>query len=802
MKKTQDQPAAVGASRRRTETKQARQEPAGAKRRTGGNPARKRTATALQHAHSLLVAALESTADGILVVDTAGKVTGSNRRFAELWQIPETLMATRDDEQLLKFAVDQLVDPKAFLDKVQTLYDTPEASSFDEVAFKDGRIFERYSQPQRIGDSAIGRVWSFRDVTERKRAAEQVARTAREWQATFDATNDAIWILDAGHQVLRSNKTAERFFKRPSCDMLGQQCWAIVHDTTGPHPDCPFVRARQSGHREMMELQDGERWFEVTVDPILDGAGQNAGAVHIVSDITERKRTEKALRESESRYRVLFEQSPDAILIMDPETTLPVEFNDEACRHLGYSREEFARLRIADYEADQSPTEIQETMASSLAKGSAAFEVRHRTKQGELRNTWVSVQTLQIEGRTLCYSIWHDITARKRAAEQLLRQAALLDAANESICVRSLDHTVTYWNAGAERLFGWTSAEALGRNAIEIAQSETEAFTVAHAALLDEGTWSGELKVTTKTGKEAIVFCHWTLLRDEQHRPKEVLAISVDVTEKKQLEAHLRQAERMDALGTLAGGIAHDFNNILGAIIGNVELAQQDVGAGHPAAESLNEIRKASQRGKDLVQHILAFGRRQQLPRYVIALQQVVEEAITLLHATIPADVEMVATFDVDAPMVLADATQIHQVLINLCTNAWQAMEGRAGRIDIRLDGVTLDTEVARVDAALRPGHFARLCVSDTGCGIDAATLERIFEPFFTTKPVGKGTGLGLSAVHGIMKVHGGAIAVASQPGEGTTFTLYFPAAGAEASIYQPDLVEELREVGQRLTDK
>jgi CheY-like chemotaxis protein len=243
----------------------------------------------------------------------------------------------------------------------------------------------------------------------------------------------------------------------------------------------------------------------------------------------------------------------------------------------------------------------------------------------------------------------------------------------------------------------------------------------------------------------------------------------------------------MEALGTLAGGIAHDFNNILGAIIGNVELARQDVGATHPAMQSLDEIRKASHRAKDLVQRILTFASQHQEPQSVIRLRPVVEEAVTFLRATLPAGVEVAATFDPDAPTVLADSTQIHQVLINLCTNAWQAMNGHAGRIDIRLDSITLDAEAARADANLQPGHFARLCVTDTGTGMDAATLERIFEPFFTTKPVGQGTGLGLSVVHGIVKAHDGAITVTSQPGEGTTFSLYFAAAEAPERRAAPE---------------
>jgi len=267
-----------------------------------------------------------------------------------------------------------------------------------------------------------------------------------------------------------------------------------------------------------------------------------------------------------------------------------------------------------------------------------------------------------------------------------------------------------------------------------------------------------------------------------------MLSAILDVTERKQaeeqreaLEAQLRRAQKMDAVGTLAGGIAHDFNNILSAIVGNVELARQDVGTGHPALESLDEIRKASRRAKDLVNRILAFSREQPQPQHAIALSPVVEEAVKLLRATLPAGIELAVSLAADTPEVLADPTQIHQVIVNLGANAWQAMEqGKPGRIEIRVEGIAVGDAAAR--RGLQPGRYAHLSVQDSGHGMDAATQERIFEPFFTTKDVGSGTGLGLSVVHGIVEGHKGAILVESEPGHGTTFHLYFPAAAACAN--------------------
>jgi signal transduction histidine kinase/ActR/RegA family two-component response regulator len=246
--------------------------------------------------------------------------------------------------------------------------------------------------------------------------------------------------------------------------------------------------------------------------------------------------------------------------------------------------------------------------------------------------------------------------------------------------------------------------------------------------------------------------------------------------ERRTLEAELRQAQKMEAIGTLAGGIAHDFNNILAAVMGNAELLAMEIDADDPAQEPIAEIRRASARARDLVRQILAFSRKQERPKASLELRPAVEEVVQLLRAGLPAGVDLRTEFAADVPGVLADATQIHQVLLNLCTNAWQALEGEPGRIEIRVEGVYLDEQAVRAHGGLSPGLHARLIVRDTGNGMDARVLERVFEPFFTTKGVGGGTGLGLAVVHGIVNAHGGAITVASTPGEGTTFDVYLPA--------------------------
>jgi nitrogen-specific signal transduction histidine kinase/ActR/RegA family two-component response regulator len=261
------------------------------------------------------------------------------------------------------------------------------------------------------------------------------------------------------------------------------------------------------------------------------------------------------------------------------------------------------------------------------------------------------------------------------------------------------------------------------------------------------------------------------------------VAIKLDVSERRLLENRLQQAQKMEAIGTLAGGIAHDFNNILAAMFGYAYLLQQDT-EGNPAAqENIGEILKATSRAKDLVQQILTFSRQRDLKRQVIRLDTVVREAMKFLRASLPADIKIEMHLADDAPAVLADPTQFYQVMINLATNALHAMEGQAGKLTVTLDRFSPDGKFIQAHPDFRPIGYARLTIADTGHGMDAKTQARIFEPFFTTKPVGKGTGLGLAVVHGIIQSHDGVINVESQPGAGTTFLIYFPAQTDGAAL-------------------
>jgi PAS domain S-box-containing protein len=388
------------------------------------------------------------------------------------------------------------------------------------------------------------------------------------------------------------------------------------------------------------------------------------------------------------------------------------------------------------------------------------------------------------------------LTLARRGTERALQESearyrSLIEHSPEAIVVIS-GGKIIYLNPAAESLLGATPGNNLiGRPPLDMVHPDFHAFAQARADKIRREGGSvpmAEMKFIKLDGTTIDVEAQATAVAFDGEPTIYVTWHDISARKKVEaarlsLETQLRESQKMEAIGTLAGGIAHDINNIIATILGNVELARQDAGANRRTLESLDEIRKAGRRASDVVQQILSFSRRQPTEHRAIALPSVIAEAVRLLRATLPARVALDLHCEDETPAVLADATQIQQVIINLVTNAMQAMQGKPGRVQIHVNTVDLNAALAdrypelRALHARRQGPVVRICVADNGPGMDAATQARIFEPFFTTKPAGEGTGLGLAVVHGIVESHHGAIIVNSTPDMGTTFTLYLPVA-------------------------
>ena len=350
------------------------------------------------------------------------------------------------------------------------------------------------------------------------------------------------------------------------------------------------------------------------------------------------------------------------------------------------------------------------------------------------------------------------------------RMEAIINSSMDAIMCADDNFLITVFNPAAATLFQCSPEQALGMPLDGFLPQVVN--SIGHSDFSTSQSL-GEVLGLTAQGMPLDLEVNVSYERHSEGNITTVFAR--DLTARKAMEHQLRESQKMQAIGTMAGGIAHDFNNILGAILGNVSLAKQDAGSESLAQMSLNEIDKAGRRARDLVRQILTFSRNEAPHREPMKLNELVLENVRLIKVGLPPNVRLTMALDADSPWVLADPTQIGQAVVNLCGNGIQAIGEQKGKVHIELSGLSLDSTQAQ-SLGIEPGLHAVLNISDTGCGMDEATVQRIFEPFFTTKEVGKGTGLGLAVVHGVMRTHQGAIEVHSSPGKGSTFRLYFPA--------------------------
>jgi len=366
-----------------------------------------------------------------------------------------------------------------------------------------------------------------------------------------------------------------------------------------------------------------------------------------------------------------------------------------------------------------------------------------------------------------------------RAAQKLREQAELLDQTSEAIFVRDLDDRITYWNRGAERLYGWTAAEVVGRPAIALFH-RTDAARLAQAGAALEravatGEWCGELTKMNKAGRSLLIAGRWSLLRDARGQPHAVLTVDADITEKRQLETQLLRTQRLESIGTLAGGIAHDLNNVLTPILASIAMLSEDE-TRPDKLEDLAILEASAERGAAMVRQLLAFARGEpQGPHKRVDVVAIAGEVFKMVRDTFPKDISPVFRTGETPWAIRGDATQIHQLLTNLCVNARDAMPN-GGVLTVDLEGVVVDDSYAGVSAETPSGQYLRVRVEDTGSGMAQEVRDRIFEPFFTTKPLDKGTGLGLSTCHAIARNHGGFILVSSELDKGSRFDVYLPA--------------------------
>lgn len=549
------------------------------------------------------------------------------------------------------------------------------------------------------------------------------------------------------------------------------------------------VIAREASQfiREYPVFQEPERlprWFRTLSQPMHSAAD---GAVMFLQfEVTDRILNQQALEASEQSYRHIVEMYPDLIFV---NRGGKIDYiNPAGLRLLGAERAEqvLGRSPFEFFHPDDHP-EIQRRINRLLERPCSVPTV-------QLRLVTLNGETLEIESTGASYQsrdqlviqvVCRNISEQTRTANLLREQAALLDTTRDAIIVRDLDQIILYWNKGAERMYGWTADEALGRYSSELLYSDLSEFSAACAELLRTGAWNGELKQKKRDGTPLIVECRWSVALDAQGAPRRILAINTDVTERRGLEQQFLRAQRLESIGTLAGGIAHDLNNILTPIILSLDLLKRLVRDEH-AQTLLDVVAENARRGADMVSQVLLFARGQETGRRIpVSLENIVQEIERIVRDAFPKSIAFFKSTPADLWPVIGDPTQLHQVLLNLCVNARDAMAS-GGNLAIRAENLMIDKNYAAMNLKLQPGPYVAVAVEDSGAGMTPEILDRIFEPFFTTKETGVGTGLGLSTSLAIIKAHGGDIRVYSEPNTGATFRIYLPAA-LNAATVEPD---------------
>jgi PAS domain S-box-containing protein len=495
----------------------------------------------------------------------------------------------------------------------------------------------------------------------------------------------------------------------------------------------------------------------------------------------ERRQMEEALRASEERYRTLFDSATEGICMMDG---VFLDCNEQAARLWNCRREDILGRSLLDFSPPFQPDgrSSVELAAEYIARARAGapqfFAWQHRRLDDVLIHTDISLKEIILPGKKLLLVSMRDVTDRQQAEESF---ETVVSKAPLAIFIIQ-DKKIIFVNPKFVEITGYSEEELLGQDYFFLVAPEVSEKVRSRAVQMLKGhnLPPYEYQFITKTGETKWVMEQVITTMVKGKRAS--LGYFVDITEpkkaqeeKEKLTAQLMQAQKMEAIGTLAGGIAHDFNNILGIIIGYTELIDLKEPKTSAIKSKLQQILQAGHRAKDLVKQILTFSRKAEQSRQPVSLGSITQEALKMLRASLPTTIDIRSSINSDS-LVRADITQLHQVLMNICTNAAHAMQEEGGILEVSLTDV--DFEAATPHPEISPGAYLKLTIADTGHGIEPEIKERIFEPFFTTKGVGKGTGLGLSLVYGIVKGYGGAINVYSEPGQGTTFNIYLPRYG------------------------
>lgn len=592
---------------------------------------------------------------------------------------------------------------------------------------------------------------------------------------------------DSDGNITFFNEFTQEYFGYKEQEVLGRNMVETLMpeiESTGRNLRDHFFTIDRSGEDILSTvcectLKNGDLvWVNWTNKVLLNSDGTPNGSLCIGTDITSHRLAEQALRESESRYSSMFEDNKSIMLLIDPESGDIRDANPAACSFYGYSNDKLTRLNLRELTVGSLGPQ-SDSIPEIINHGKHYSSLTHKMANGELRYVECFTSPISFHRETMLYSIIHDITDRRRMEQQLQKSKdeweRTFDSISDAITILDKNLKVIRANWATARLDNSEPRKIIGRSCHEIFYGKDTACQICPAleTLNDHKVHSNEL---TNDHLDKIFLVTTSPILDNTGGLKGIVHVAKDITEQKHMEARIRQSQKMDAIGTLAGGVAHDFNNILAAILGFSGLIKAEVPPDSSVAANIDKVLTAGWRAKEMVKQILSFSRKTEHQRAIVQIHLIVKEALKFLRGSIPTTIEIKQDIDGNCGWTLADPTQIYQLIINLCTNGFHAMEDKGGTLTVAMHQIVISAKKTPPIKKMPPGPYIMLTVSDTGHGMDKKIQERIFDPYFTTKDKGKGTGLGLAIVQGIVQNHEGFIMLTSSPGQGSTFDIYLPA--------------------------
>ncbi len=789
---------------------------------------KKRTEESLKSSEERYRAIIENIEDGYHEVDLAGNLRLFNESFRKILGYDAAELMGMN----YKCYAASAESAKAVFEAYNGIYRTGESLQRYawDVVRKDG-LRRSLEVSTSLAIDADGQPTGFRgivrDITDRKLADEVLRESKQQLADIINFLPDATFVIDREGKIIAWNRAMEVMTGSKAEDMLGKgnQRYALpfygkqrpllidlvmnpCSEIEANYEDIEKRKKGITGETYIPSLNGKEAYLYGAATALRDSRGNIVGAIETIQDITDKKKAEEALKESENLFRLLFEKSGDANLLIDGDAF--VDCNASALRMLGCrSKEEVFWHRASDLSPEKQPDgqasceKEKALLAKAFEEGSARFEwIHRRIDDGREFPVEVMLTAIPQYGKWILHVGWRDISERTRAEEALRQSEERFSKAFRASPAPTIISTISEGrvvdvNDSWLNLFGYTRDEVVAHTISELRLWEDfERRDFFLRKMHERGSLQEEaIRCCTKNGDIKDLLWHAEIIEIKSERV--ILSLLYDVTEralaekeKKALESQLHQAQKMEAIGTLAGGIAHDFNNILASIIGYTELvAYRGLTPDHPAQRDLDEILVACNRAKNLIRQILSFSRHQEKERMPIDIRPVVREVLKLLRSSLPSTIEIKENISGKNAAILADPVQIHQVLMNLCANAAHAMRETGGILEVFLGNTVVTGETEKPHPNLNPGTYVHLRVSDTGHGIAPEHLPRIFDPFFTTKQQGEGTGLGLSVVYGIVKNHGGVVTAQSEEGKGTAFDIYF--SKIEKASSEPDIQEK-----------